>query len=201
VKNLVEALVEKLSDERRLKIQVFRNGIAGAVKRRAGPKHYEKVLCHASRVLQARKKLRDRAGHRANLAAIHSISRSAPERSSVDLQGHPRTVFVRALERVDVTAAMAAAKQMGGLELGDALALCVVLAERDPDRYRRAAPRWVSRFIDEAGDVPLEEIQLIVAALSALPAAPHLARPVLREFVQARQIVTVRSIFEDVMTV
>jgi hypothetical protein len=87
---------------------------------------------------------------------------------------------------------------MGGLALGDALALCVVLAERDPDRYRRAAPRWLARFIDEAGDVPLEEAQLVQAALAALPAAPFLARTVLRELVEARQLVTVRSVFEDV---
>lgn len=43
--------------------------------------------------------------------------------------------FERALERSDVTAAIAAAKQMGGLSLGNALALCVVLAERDPERF------------------------------------------------------------------
>jgi hypothetical protein len=40
--------------------------------------------------------------------------------------------------RGDVLDAIAAGRQMGGLSLGNALALCVVLAERDPARFRRA---------------------------------------------------------------
>jgi hypothetical protein len=90
---------------------------------------------------------------------------------------------------------------MGGLALGDALALCVVLAERDPDRFRRAAPRWLSRFVDETDEVPFEELQLVSAALAALPTAPYLARPILREFVQARRLVTVTAVFESVIEV
>jgi hypothetical protein len=108
---------------------------------------------------------------------------------------------VQALERGDATAAIAAAKQMGGLSLGDALALCVVLSERDPGRFRRAAPRWLARFVDECADVSLEEAQLVSAALAALPAAPYLGRPVLRELVRVRQLVTVKSVFEDVISV
>jgi hypothetical protein len=41
---------------------------------------------------------------------------------------------------------------MGGLSLGDALALCVVLSERDPSHYHRAAGRWISRFLEETPD-------------------------------------------------
>jgi hypothetical protein len=86
---------------------------------------------------------------------------------------------------------------MGGLSLGNALALCVVLAERDSVRFRRAGPRWLARFVDEADGVSLEEAHLLVAAaLAALPAAPSLARPVLRELVRVRGLVTVRFILE-----
>jgi hypothetical protein len=111
----------------------------------------------------------------------------------------PRAAFVDALQRGDVIAANAAAKEMGGLDLGDALALCVVLAERDPARYRLSAPRWISRFVDECGDVSVEEAQLVQAAFAALPSAPLLARPVLRELVRARHLVTVSAVFEDVV--
>jgi hypothetical protein len=90
---------------------------------------------------------------------------------------------------------------MGGLSLGDALALCVVLAERDQQRFRRAAPRWLARFVDEEADVSLEEAQLVAAGLAALPVAPHFARPVLRELVRVRQLVTVSSVFDDVVSV
>jgi hypothetical protein len=90
---------------------------------------------------------------------------------------------------------------MGGLSLGNALALCVVLAEKDPDRFRRAAPRWLARFLGECGDVSPEEAQLVSAALAALPSAPYLARPVLRELVRVRRLVTVQRVFEDVVSV
>ena len=107
--------------------------------------------------------------------------------------------FERALERGDAIRAIATAKQMGGLSLGNALALCVVLPERDPDRYRRAAPRWLSRFVEECDGVSIEEAQLVSAALAALPTAAYLARPVLRELVEARRLVTVKRIFADVV--
>jgi hypothetical protein len=45
--------------------------------------------------------------------------------------------------------------------------------------------------------VTLEETQLVAAALAALPTSPTLARAVLRELVQVRQLVTVQSVFED----
>ena len=86
---------------------------------------------------------------------------------------------------------------MGRLSLGDALALCVVMAERDPARYARATPRWLARFAEEARDVSLEEVQLVTAALAALPTAKHVALPVLRELVKRRRPVTVQSVFED----
>ncbi len=47
----------------------------------------------------------------------------------------------------------------------------------------------------------LAEAQLVSAALSALPAAPQIALPMLREFVRARDLVTVRSVFEDFVVV
>lgn len=90
---------------------------------------------------------------------------------------------------------------MGGLSLGDALALCLLLADRDPTRYPRAAAKWLARFTLEAPSVSLEEAQLVAAALAALPVVPALARPVLREFAQGRGLLTVRSVFDDFVSV
>ena len=115
------------------------------------------------------------------------------------VEGSPRDVFVEALQRGDVIAANRAVREMGGLTLGDALALCVVLAERDAARYRLAAPRRLSRFVDECGDVSVEEVLIVQAALGALPSAPLLARPVLRELARARRLVTVSRVFDDVV--
>jgi hypothetical protein len=70
----------------------------------------------------------------------------------VTSQGSLRHQFQRALERGSALDAISAAKAMGGLNLGDALALCVVLAERSPAQYQRAAGRWISRFLEETPD-------------------------------------------------
>jgi len=63
---------------------------------------------------------------------------------------------------------------MGGLSLGDALALCVVLAERSPAQYERAAGRWISRFLEEMPYASLEEVQLVTTGGAADPAAATL---------------------------
>ena len=67
-----------------------------------------------------------------------------------------------------------------------------MLVDRDPNRYSRAAARWVARFAAEAPDASLEETQLVAAALAALSACPELARPVLLELVRVRRLITVQ---------
>jgi hypothetical protein len=119
----------------------------------------------------------------------------------VTSQGSLRHQFQCALERGSALDAISAAKAMGGLSLGDALALCVVLAERNPQQYERAASRWISRFLEETPDASLEEVQLITAGLATLPRAPELARPVLRELARHRRLSTVEGVFEDFVTV
>ena len=86
-------------------------------------------------------------------------------------QGSPHGRFQRALERGNVLEALGAAHELGRLTLADALGLTVLLAERDPARYERAAVRWLGRWLLEAGGVELEEAQLVAAALAALPGA------------------------------
>ena len=116
-------------------------------------------------------------------------------------QGSLRHQFQRALERGSALDAISAAKAMGGLSLGDALARCVVLAERDPAKYPRAATRWVGRFLEETPDATLEEVQLLTTALATLARMPGLARPMLREFASHRQLSTVSSVFADFVEV
>jgi len=60
-----------------------------------------------------------------------------------------------------------AAREMGGLSLADALALCELLASVDPQRYERAALRWLQRFIDERLP-PLTAVSLAASALAEL---------------------------------
>jgi hypothetical protein len=58
-------------------------------------------------------------------------------------QGTPHGRFQRAIHRRNVQNAEMAAREMGGLSLADALALCELLANTDPTRYERAALRWL----------------------------------------------------------
>jgi len=51
--------------------------------------------------------------------------------------------------------------------LAEALALCELLAKTDPQRYERAALRWLERFIEERLP-PLTEVVLAASALAEL---------------------------------
>ena len=85
----------------------------------------------------------------------------------VSSSGSPLTVFRRAIRSGSSRNAMLAATSLGRLDLGDALALCLVLRDDDPDRYGRAAARWQSRAVAEVG-AGLDEAALLGAALASL---------------------------------
>jgi hypothetical protein len=80
-------------------------------------------------------------------------------------QGTAYGRFARALQRGDVFQAELAARELGQLSLAEALSLCELLAARDPQRFERAARRWLQRFIEERSP-SLPEIALTAAALS-----------------------------------
>jgi hypothetical protein len=83
-------------------------------------------------------------------------------------QGTALGRFQRAIHARNIVNAETAAREMGGLSLADALALCELLAATDPKRYERAALRWLQRFIDERLP-PLPKVAL--AERGAAPAA------------------------------
>jgi hypothetical protein len=60
-----------------------------------------------------------------------------------------------------------AARELGGLSLDDALSLCLMLAERDPQRFERAALRWLQRLIEERLP-PVADVALAAASLAEL---------------------------------
>jgi hypothetical protein len=93
------------------------------------------------------------------------------------------------VERGNVTAALAAAHQLESLNLADALALTVLLAEKEPDRFDRAAVRWHARYALENRGVRLYESQLVLSALSGLtgPAA-HASAEALLDLARERRI-------------
>ena len=64
-------------------------------------------------------------------------------------QGHPRAIFKRAIESGTVLIAEMAAREVGSLNLAEALELVCLYAEADPSKFERAALRWHTRFVTE----------------------------------------------------
>jgi hypothetical protein len=85
-------------------------------------------------------------------------------------QGNARSIFRRAIERGNVVAAEASAREVRNLTLEDALRLLFLYAEKEPVKYERAALRWLARYLPEGKDVSLLKGQLAVAALAELRA-------------------------------
>jgi len=86
----------------------------------------------------------------------------------VTSQGHPYAIFRRALERGNLAAAWAAAAELRVVSLSDALALCLLVREREPARFSRAALRWHARFCAETEGVDLEDARLVLDLLAAI---------------------------------
>jgi hypothetical protein len=96
-------------------------------------------------------------------------------------RGVPYPVFRAVLDRGDLTRVRALAAEMGHVGLGDALRICVLLRDHDPERYEPAAVRWLGRFALEAPGATLEDLQAAAAALDALPTRPDAAMDVLSD--------------------
>ena len=77
--------------------------------------------------------------------------------------------FRRALNTGNKTLVIAAARELPHVDLNDALRICLVLRDGDPEQYERAAVRWLGRFALEARGVTIDALRLAADALDALP--------------------------------
>src|SRR5437588_11901704 len=75
----------------------------------------------------------------------------------VTSDGNPYTRFRRALETGNEALVTAAALELPRIALEDALRICLVLRSGDPDRFERAAVRWLGRFALEARQVTSQD--------------------------------------------
>ncbi len=95
-------------------------------------------------------------------------------------QGSPYTRFRRAIATGDLTIIRLAALEVPRVNLREALAILPLIAVQEPDRYERAACKWLARLALER-DVGLEEVGIAVDALDRLATAPDIAATVLAE--------------------
>src|SRR5262245_61110013 len=94
-------------------------------------------------------------------------------------QGTAYGRFQRAIQAGQLFHAELAARELGQLQLVDALGLAVLIARDDPARYDRAAVRWHGRLELEAKRLSVAESQLALAALASVPSDEETARAIL----------------------
>ena len=101
-------------------------------------------------------------------------------------QGSAYMRFRRALDRGNVTEALSAASELQFVSLAEAFELTLLLADRVPEKYERAAVRWHLRFAQEVPHVDLRENLAVLALLAAIP-ANRLAAAALAELLSRRR--------------
>src|ERR671921_768175 len=94
--------------------------------------------------------------------------------------GSPYARFQRALTTGNLTIIRAAAAELPTIRLDDALQVCVVLRDREPESYERAAVRWIGRYCVERPNVGLEEVDQARAAFTVMRRDPVKALEILQ---------------------
>jgi hypothetical protein len=83
--------------------------------------------------------------------------------------------FRRALHARNLNLVVAAARELPRVSLDDALHVCLLLRDDHPDRFQRAAVRWLGRFALEAHSVTIDDVIEAGDALAAMPEHPAAA--------------------------
>lgn len=95
--------------------------------------------------------------------------------------GSPYSRFQRALSTGNLTIIRAAAAELPAIRLDDALQVCVLLRDREPESYERAAVRWIGRYCAERRDVTLEDVDHARAAFTIMRRDPERALGILQQ--------------------
>jgi hypothetical protein len=74
-----------------------------------------------------------------------------------------------ALENGDLEWLRNNAARLAPIRLTDALRICLIVRDREPAQYERAAVRWLGRFALEARDATLPDLKRAAQALGTLP--------------------------------
>lgn len=96
--------------------------------------------------------------------------------------------FRRALQKGNLALVRTAAGELPTIRLDDALRVCLLIRDRDPERYERAALRWVARFAVEARSATLGDVQSAAQALERLPIEPEEAMSQLQRLCLTHQL-------------
>jgi hypothetical protein len=110
----------------------------------------------------------------------------------VGAAGSTYASFRRAVDRGNLAIALAEARDLPHVNLADALALLLLIRDQTPERYERAAARWLGRYCLETRGVGLREGLLVLGALTTLesrePRPGALALLALARYRRLRQV-------------
>jgi hypothetical protein len=98
----------------------------------------------------------------------------------VSSQGSAYARFRRALASGNLTIIRAAASELPSVDLGDALTVCMAIREAEPERFERAALRWLARFCVEHPSATVADVRLAAGALESMASDPTAALETLR---------------------
>jgi hypothetical protein len=87
----------------------------------------------------------------------------------VTSQGSPYARLRRALDRRNLVEALSAASDLPHVGLVEALELVLLVCDRAPEKYDRAALRWSVRYARATQGVTLGDAQALLALLAVLP--------------------------------
>jgi hypothetical protein len=91
----------------------------------------------------------------------------------VTSQGSPYPRFRRALVTGDMLLIRAAAAELAHVGLDDALHVCVAIRDAEPERFQRAALRWIARYCVERPAVTLAEVRAATEAFERMAQRPE----------------------------
>jgi hypothetical protein len=81
-------------------------------------------------------------------------------------------ILRRALERGNLVVAEITARELGRIELSDALELTALVASKDRTRSRRMAARWLERWLGKTAPA-IDEAVMVAGCLAALGSTRH----------------------------
>jgi hypothetical protein len=88
-------------------------------------------------------------------------------------QGHPSTIFRRAVEQGNLILAEGMARELGPITLAEALDLTVLVLQKEPGRRSGYTVRWLRRLLEERPQTTIEEAALAASSLAALAGPAH----------------------------
>ena len=98
----------------------------------------------------------------------------------VTSQGSSYARFQRALATGNLLLIRAAAAELPPVELGEALSVCVAIRQAQPERFERAAMRWLARFCVERPSATLADLRAASWAFERMGSDPDGALDTLR---------------------